>query len=108
MDQTHLFLKKKLIQPKIATVLSIPSTWLQRQNLCRQVVSTGLNDLHIPIDTREHLFSIESNDARISDFEKTHMLDSLHVFTLDTIEKASIANSRNSIHYMQFLKNRQL
>jgi|SRR6185369_11679022 len=95
MDQTPPVFKKEIDPGAIAKALSIPSSWITAANLVPQVVSTGLNDLHVPIDTREHLFSIEADDASISDFEKTHMLDSLHVFTLDTIEKSSIANSRN-------------
>lgn len=95
MDQTPPVFKKEVAPETIATALGIPSTWITATELMPQVVSTGLNDVHVPIDTREHLFSIEADDAGISDFEKTHMLDSLHVFTLDTIEKTSIANSRN-------------
>lgn len=95
MDQTQPVFKKEIDPEAIARTLNIPSSWITDTQLNPQVVSTGLNDLHVPIDTREHLFSIEANDTTISDFEKTHMLDSLHVFTLDTIEKASVANSRN-------------
>lgn len=95
MDQTVPKFGKKIEASVIANVLEIPTEWITSTNLIPQVVSTGLNDLIIPLDTREHLFSIELNDSKISQFEKQHTLDSFHMFTFETIKKDSIANSRN-------------
>ena len=64
--------------------------------LMPSIVSTGLNDLIIPIDKREHLFSITPDNKRISDFEKENGLDSFHIFTFDTVSKNAVAQSRNS------------
>lgn len=95
MDQTPPVFKNEIDPGLIAATLNIPADWITNTGLTPQVVSTGLNDLHVPIDTREHLFSIKPDDTSFANFEKNHLLDSLHVFTLDTIEKASVANSRN-------------
>lgn len=95
MDQTQPVFKKEIDPEAIATTLNISASWITNTGFIPQVVSTGLNDLMIPIDTREHLFAIDPDDARISDFEKQHTLDSFHVFTLEKIEKESIANSRS-------------
>lgn len=95
MDQT-LPAFKKIIDPiAVSNVLKIPLAWITATDLIPQVVSTGLNDLVIPIDKREHLFSIKPDDEKITDFEKIHELDSFHIFTFDTVEKGSIAHSRN-------------
>lgn len=95
MDQTPPAFKKEIDLKMIAQTLSIPAEWITDTNLKPQVVSTGLNDLMIPIDTREHLLALNPDDTRISDFEKQHTLDSFHVFTLEKIEKEAIANSRS-------------
>ncbi len=92
MDQTPPVFKKEIDSDVIATLLNIPSSWITNKP---QVVSTGLNDLIIPIDTREHLFAIKLDDKRIAEFEKQHELDSFHIFTFDTLKKESIAHSRN-------------
>ena len=87
---------KQILDPAaVADVLKIPTVWIMETHLTPQVVSTGLNDLIIPIDTREHLFLIKPNDTGITDFEKKHGLDSLHIFTLDTVKENAIAHSRN-------------
>lgn len=96
MDQTLPLFKDEINQFQIADVLSIPGEWIQNTKLSPQVVSTGLNDLIIPIDTREHLFAITLDDEKIARFEKEHGLDSFHMFTLDIVEKDSITNSRNA------------
>lgn len=95
MDQALPSFKNTIESEEIANVLKIPTEWLTATNLKPRVVSTGLNDLIIPIDIREHLFSIKPDNKRISDFEKEHGLDSFHIFTFDTIESNSVALSRN-------------
>jgi len=96
MDQTLPKFKNEIDSIEIVDALQIPVEWVTSTNLIPQVVSTGLNDLLIPIKTREQLFSIKLNDERISRFQKQHGLDSFHMFTFDTIEKNLVANSRNS------------
>jgi len=95
MDQT-LPSFKNIIKPEvIAKVLKIPDKWIISASLIPRVISTGLNDLIIPIDTRKHLFSIKPDDKRIADFEKEHGLDSFHIFTFDIVSKEAVAHSRN-------------
>src|ERR1700722_13233322 len=96
MDQPRPVFKKEFAAGDIASVLDVPIEWVDNTNLTPRVVSTGLNDLMIPIDTREHLFAININDARISNFEEKYGLDSFHMFTLDTVDPSSTANSRNA------------
>ncbi len=96
MDQTLPKFKKEIDETQIAEILGIPVAWIRNTKHTPQVVSTGLNDLLIPLDTREHLFAIQLNDDKISRFEKENGLDSFHLFTLDALEKNSIANSRSA------------
>jgi len=70
MDQVLPEFKKKIDPKDIAEMLNISPEWITNTDLLPQVVSTGLNDLHIAIDTREHLFAIQPNDKKISKFEK--------------------------------------
>jgi PhzF family phenazine biosynthesis protein len=95
MDQTLPKFKNVIETVAVANILKIPVKWITSTEFMPRVVSTGLNDLIIPIDTREHLFSIEPDDKSIADFETEHGLDSFHIFTFDTIESNSTAHSRN-------------
>lgn len=95
MDQAVPEFLDMLDSTAIAKVLNIPDQWIINTKLKPQVVSTGLKDIMIPIDTREHLLEIKPDFKSITDMSKEHDVVGLHVFTLDTIQPEATAHARN-------------
>ncbi len=96
MDQPTPTFGKKFSAEELSKLLNIPINLIAETGLNPQLVNTGLNDLLIPIVSREKLFEIEFNDKVVTTFQNQHDLDSLHFFTLDPISPKAIANSRNT------------
>lgn len=95
MDQRKPEYKQEIKIDEIAEILKIPSEWIKNTNLNPRIVSTGVIDLIIPIDNRQHLNAINEMNPEILALQKKYNLDSLHIFTFDTLYKNSKANTRN-------------
>lgn len=73
-----LLLKNNIIKPGEdvqelkADILKFPVEWITSTKLIPEIISTGLNNVMIPIATREKLFSIKLDDERISHFQKEY------------------------------------
>lgn len=63
--------------------------------LTPQIVSTGLRDIMLPVQTREQLFSFKPDFGKMADMNKKTNSIGVHAFTLDTIDPKSIAHCRN-------------
>ncbi|MBC2725091.1 PhzF family phenazine biosynthesis protein [Desulfosporosinus sp.] len=64
------------------------------QNYPTQIVSTGLRDIIIPINTLNDLHEIKPNFTKIASVSKKYNVIGYHVFTLDT-KYSSTAHCRN-------------
>lgn len=64
------------------------------KNLIPQVVSTGLKDLLISVNSNRELLNFKPNFKKIIKLQKKYNLDSLHLFSLLTRDKIT-ANCRN-------------
>lgn len=60
-----------------------------------QIVSTGLKDIILPVKDRSTLFKINPNYGELAKFSQAMDVVGVHAFTLDTIDKDSIAHCRN-------------
>lgn len=60
-----------------------------------QVVSTGLKDLIIPVDSLETLRSIEPDNQLIKELSEKYGVTGYHVFTLETENEENTAQCRN-------------
>lgn len=95
MDQATPKVLDIIDSETIAEALSLPIKWIIDNNLKPQVVSTGSPDLIVPIDTLDHLFVIRPDFEKLKRFSEKNNIGGIHVFTLQTVNKKSIANGRN-------------
>jgi PhzF family phenazine biosynthesis protein len=63
--------------------------------LTPQIVSTGLRDIMLPVQTRNQLFSFKPDFGKMADMNKKTNSIGVHAFTLDTIDPKAIAHCRN-------------
>ncbi len=94
MDQKLPEFSETITIKEITEALIIDQTQLI-QGLMPQVVSTGLRDIIIGLNTRKDLLSLKPNFEKIQSLSKKYNAVGLHVFTLETIDMVSIAHSRN-------------
>lgn len=78
-----------------ARILNIPAEWITQTGLQPQVVSTGLRDIFVPLDSRTHLWAIEPNFDMMRMFNQETQTGGFHVFTLDTLDPEATAHCRN-------------
>lgn len=79
----------------VGSILRIPPEWIGVTGNRPQVVSTGLPDVCVPIDTREHLLSIEPDFTRMAAYSRATNTIGFHVFTRDTVNTTATAHCRN-------------
>ena len=60
-----------------------------------QVVSTGLRDIFLPVDSRENLFKLRLNKELVKAINQRTNTVGFHAFTLDTMGKSAVAHCRN-------------
>lgn len=78
---------------KIARSLNIPVEKISK-DLPIEIVSTGLKDIIVPVNTLDDLISIKPDFDKISEISKENNSVGYHVFTLET-KFDGIAHSRN-------------
>jgi PhzF family phenazine biosynthesis protein len=95
MQQTPPFFGEILSTELVAHILQIPEEWIDSTGLKSQIVSTGLRDVLVPIDTREHLFSVGPDFERMKSYNLTTETVGFHLFTFDTLAQGASAHCRN-------------
>lgn len=93
MSQTQPIFSGLLDKNKIADSLNIPADDIF-SDMPIEIVSTGLPDIIVPVNSLNSLLSIDPNFDLISKISKKHNAVGYHVFTFETKSNA-IANSRN-------------
>jgi len=79
----------------LADIYDIFGESIAVESLPPQIVSTGLRDIMLPIETREQLFSLKPNLKKMATLNKKTMSIGFHAFSLDTIDPSAIAHCRN-------------
>jgi PhzF family phenazine biosynthesis protein len=92
MEQVLPIFSASVERSRVAKVLEIPESWMTNHP---QIISTGVNDLFVELDTRHHLFSIQPNSKAIAQFSEEIDCIGIHAFTLDKVNPKSVAHSRN-------------
>lgn len=79
---------------KIANMLGLDFYSIHKDLPC-QVVSSGLRDIMVPVKDLETLLKIKPNMNKIKKYCAENNVVSLHVFSLETKSKKSVAQCRN-------------
>lgn len=95
MQQTCPVFGAVLATALVAEILRIPEEWIDSTGLKPQIVSTGLHDLLVPIDTRGHLFAIEPDFEKMKSYNLATETVGFHLFTFDTLALGAAAHCRN-------------
>ncbi len=92
MDQTLPEFLEILETQDINSCVNISPSW---GDLKSQVVSTGLRDILLPIQTRKELDSLIIDPVKLSELNQRTNTVGLHAFTLDVLGNNYIAHTRN-------------
>lgn len=95
MQQTLPVFGEFLSTNLVAQILRIPEEWINSTGLKSQIVSTGLRDVLIPIDTRAHLLSVDPDFERMKSYNLSTETVGFHLFTFDTLAYRASAHCRN-------------
>lgn len=93
MAQNHPQFCEKPTAAEIIDCLNLPPNFLQ-EDLPIQVVTTGLRDILVPIQSLEKLFAIQPNFDKVSALSQTYDVIGIHMFTLESLSGAT-AHCRN-------------
>jgi len=92
MDQTLPKFYKKLSKEVVASALNIDAGQI---NGTPQIVSTGLKDILVPIDSLKTISRMKPNMQKIKLLSKKYNTIGVHAFTLETKHTNSAAHCRN-------------
>jgi len=95
MRQHQPIFGAQVLAEDVAELLQIPARWLENPKLPIQFVSTGLKDLIVAIDSKEHLEIVEPNFQALADFSKKTDSVGLHLFCLASSGSDLTAHCRN-------------
>lgn len=99
LDNGFIFMEQSL--PEFSEILEprevneVFGTDFVFADLKPQIVSTGLQDIMLPVVTREQLFSLQPNFYKLADLNKKTNSVGLHAFTFETLRPDSVAHCRN-------------
>lgn len=79
----------------VSAALRIPEEWIRIDGCAPQIVSTGMRDIFVRIDTRKHLFSLAPDFIALTKIARQTNTLGMHVFTLDTMSPSASAHSRD-------------
>jgi predicted PhzF superfamily epimerase YddE/YHI9 len=80
---------------EIASILGIQTSDITRTGLPIEIISTGLNQLMVPIEHKETILEMHPDMIKLSLLNKKHGIDTNHIFTLDTFSAEAATYSRH-------------
>lgn len=95
MQQTPPVFGAVLSTALVAEILRVPEEWIDSTGFKPQIVSTGLHDVLVPIDTRGHLFAVNPDFERMKSYNLASETVGFHLFTFDTLALEAVAHCRN-------------
>jgi PhzF family phenazine biosynthesis protein len=94
MDQTQPEFLDIIPTNEIAEVLTVPVEKAQTTSP-PQIVSTGLRDLLVEIDTKETLNKLDPDMAKMTKLQKKYMAESIHAYSLESNDENMRLSTRN-------------
>lgn len=80
---------------EIAAILGIREREITKTGLPLEIISTGLEQLMIPVDRRETIMRMHPDLIKLSLLDKHYGIDTNHIFSLDTYAPESTTYSRH-------------
>ena len=80
---------------EIAAILGIPEREITKTGLPLEIISTGLEQLMIPVDRKETIMMMHPDLIKLSLLDKHYGIDTNHIFSLDTYAPESTTYSRH-------------
>lgn len=79
----------------IASILGIDEGEIRRTGLPLEVISTGLDQLMIPVQNKETILNMHPDLIKLGLMNRAHGIQTNHVFTLDTFHDDCVAYARH-------------
>ena len=80
---------------EIATILGIQTGEITRTGLPVEIISTGLDQLMVPIENKETILDMHPDMIKLNLLNKKFGIDTNHIFTLDTFNSEAATYSRH-------------
>ncbi len=80
---------------EIAAILSVQVTEITQTGLPIEIISTGLDQLMVPIEHKETIRDMHPDMIKLSLLNKKYGIDTNHIFTLDTFSAEASSYSRH-------------
>ncbi|HER43055.1 MAG TPA: PhzF family phenazine biosynthesis protein [Candidatus Eisenbacteria bacterium] len=80
---------------EIASILGIREREITKTGLPLEIISTGLEQLMIPVERKETIMSMHPDLIKLSLLDKRYGIDTNHIFSLDAYEPGSTSYSRH-------------
>ncbi len=80
---------------EIADILGIRESEITKTGLPLEIISTGLEQLMVPIDRKESIMGMHPDLIKLSLLNKRFGIDTNHIFSTDTYEEHSTSYSRH-------------
>lgn len=79
----------------IASILGIEKGEIRRTGLPLEIISTGLNQLMIPVQHKETILNMHPDLIKLGLLNRAHNTHTSHIFTLDTFHEECVAYARH-------------
>ena len=80
---------------EIAAILGIREREITKTGLPLEIISTGLEQLMVPVDRKESIMAMHPDLIKLSLMNKRYGIDTNHIFSIDTYERNSTSYSRH-------------
>jgi trans-2,3-dihydro-3-hydroxyanthranilate isomerase len=80
---------------EIASILGIPETEITKTGLPMEIVSTGLEQLLVPIGSKETILNMHPDLIKLSLSNQKFGIDTNHIFSVDTFDEESTSYARH-------------
>jgi trans-2,3-dihydro-3-hydroxyanthranilate isomerase len=80
---------------EIANILGIKEREITKTGLPLEIISTGLEQLMIPVDRKESIMAMHPDLIKLSLLNRQYGIDTNHIFSIDTYEQQSTSYSRH-------------
>jgi trans-2,3-dihydro-3-hydroxyanthranilate isomerase len=80
---------------EIAAILGIREREITKTGLPLEIISTGLEQLMIPVDRKESIMTMHPDLIKLSLLNRRYGIDTNHIFSTDTYEQKSTSYSRH-------------
>jgi predicted PhzF superfamily epimerase YddE/YHI9 len=94
-QKVHSHRQSTITFEEIADILGIQAGEITRTGLPIEIISTGLDQLMVPIENKETILDMHPDMIKLSLLNKKFGIDTNHIFTLDTFSEEASTYSRH-------------